>query len=266
MAGTAAGDTPVEEPAKETEEQKKSTFGSKLRAILFYVTTLLIAIPLFVVMLVIFPFQYLFDKYRRRGLHVVNNLWANLTTALFYKIEVIGAENLPPKGTPAVYIANHQSYLDIFSLFRLWVPFKFVSKTSNFLLPIVGWSMFLTGHIPLKRMDARSQAQCLKACRTMLDNGGSVIFFPEGTRSLDQKLAPFKKGAFSIATKAKMPIVPITLVGTGKLMPSGQEGSLHSGGVKIIVHPPMMGTDPNQLMADSREVIYNTLVEYGAET
>lgn len=74
-----------------------------------------------------------------------------------------------------------------------------------------------------------------------------------------------QKGAFSIATKAKMPIVPITLVGTGKLMPSGKEGSLRSGGVKIIVHPPITGTDPNQLMADSREIIYNTLVEYGAE-
>jgi 1-acyl-sn-glycerol-3-phosphate acyltransferase len=100
---------------------------------------------------------------------------------------VRGVENLPKDTEAAVYVANHQSYLDIYSLFHLRRPFKararmraaacdaplpsaltphpaawhrppqFISKTSNFLIPIIGWSMYLTGHVPLKRMDRRSQ-------------------------------------------------------------------------------------------------------------
>ena len=60
------------------------------------------------------------------------------------------------------------------------------------------------GHIPLNRMDRKSQVQCLGDCRTMLAKGASVLFFPEGTRSLDARLGSFKKGAFSVAAKAKV--------------------------------------------------------------
>jgi 1-acyl-sn-glycerol-3-phosphate acyltransferase len=60
-------------------------------------------------------------------------------------VQIEGRENLPAPATPAVYVANHQSFMDIYSLFHLQRPFKFISKTSNFLIPIVGWSMFLTG-------------------------------------------------------------------------------------------------------------------------
>lgn len=84
-----------------------------------------------------------------------------------------------------VFVANHQSFMDIYSLFYLGRPFKFISKTSNFLIPIVGWSMFLTGHVPLQRMDLRSQMQCLSRCSDLLKEGCSVLFFPEGTRSID---------------------------------------------------------------------------------
>jgi 1-acyl-sn-glycerol-3-phosphate acyltransferase len=132
--------------------------------------------------------------------------------------QVRGAENLPKDTEPAVYVANHQSYLDIYSLFHLRRPFKvraccacracvlvaracatvlqcahpsaltparlhplahpqFISKTSNFLIPIIGWSMYLTGHVPLKRMDRRSQmarapARLLRAGRGVCSCAG----------------------------------------------------------------------------------------------
>ncbi|KAK3236809.1 hypothetical protein CYMTET_53070 [Cymbomonas tetramitiformis] len=259
-AAAAASATPEPEPAESTK-----TAGSPfdvVRAIMFYLSTVAIAVPLFVIMCVIHPFVILFDKYRRRAQHMVNDIWANLTTALFYPIEVEGLENLPEPEQTVVFVANHQSYLDIFSLFRLHRPFKFVSKTSNFLIPIVGWSMFLTGHIPIKRMDKRSQLECLKACRTMLAEGGSVLFFPEGTRSETGEMADFKKGAFSVAAKAKVPVVPITLVGTGKLMGNGNEGSLRSGKVKIVIHPPVSGTNANEMCKESEALIKNELVKY----
>jgi 1-acyl-sn-glycerol-3-phosphate acyltransferase len=72
---------------------------------------------------------------------------------------------------------------DIYSLFHLNRPFKFISKTSNFLIPIIGWSMFLTGHVRLNRVDRRSQLECLKACGELLKRNAPVLFFPEGTRS-----------------------------------------------------------------------------------
>lgn len=132
-------------------------------------------------------------------------------------MQVVNAHNIPPVEQPAVYVANHLSFLDIFSLFHLARPFKFISKTSNFFIPIIGWSMFLTGHIMINRTDKKSQIACLKQCGVVLAEGASVLFFPEGTRSDDGRMHGFKKGAFSVAAKAKVPVVPVTLVNTGTI-------------------------------------------------
>ena len=80
-----------------------------------------------------------------------------LPLTLHPRVEIIGAENLPPADQACVYVANHQSFLDIYTLFHLHRPFKFISKVSNFLIPCIGWSMYLTGHVPLQRLDRRSQ-------------------------------------------------------------------------------------------------------------
>lgn len=243
-----------------SDTQDKSDTAAKLRGFGFYLWTILLAIPLFVTMLVMAPFVLLFDKARRLWQHKVNNLWACASTSPWYSVKMEGLENLPAETTTAVYVANHQSFLDIFSLFHLGRPFKFVSKTSNFLIPIVGWSMFLTGHVMLNREDKRSIFKCLGDCRQLLSKGASVLFFPEGTRSKDGKMAAFKKGAFSVAVKAGVPVVPITLIGTGALMPNGQEQKLYSGNaVRIVVHPPITSTDANTLMKDVRAAIASKL-------
>ncbi|KAG0584163.1 hypothetical protein KC19_3G189900 [Ceratodon purpureus] len=239
------------------------TLGQKVRAICFYLTTFAVAIPLFVVMLAIQPFVLLLDKNRRRAQHLVNKVWATLSTMLFYKTEIEGWENLPAADEGAVYVANHQSFLDIYTLFQLGRPFKFISKTSNFLIPIIGWSMYMTGHIPLKRMDKRSQLECLKTCMKLVKEGVSVLFFPEGTRTTDGAMAAFKKGAFSVAAKAGVPVVPITLIGSGKLMPNGLEYTLRPGVIKMIVHPPIRSKNADELCNESRKVIAETLIKHG---
>ncbi|BBN03639.1 1-acyl-sn-glycerol-3-phosphate acyltransferase [Marchantia polymorpha subsp. ruderalis] len=235
----------------------------KLRALCFYLWTYVLAVPLFAVMAVLQPFVLLFDKQRRTAHHFVNRIWATLTTSLFYKVEIEGLENLPGPNEAAVYVANHQSFLDIYTLFMLGRSFKFISKTSNFLIPIIGWSMYLTGHVPLRRMDKRSQLECLKKCLDLVKNGVPVLFFPEGTRSSDGKMAAFKKGAFSIASKGKVPVVPISLIGTGRLMPNGLEDTLRPGKVKIVVHPPIRGNNPDELCQKARDVIAETLLKHG---
>lgn len=230
-----------------------------VRALAFYLWTVTLAVPLFVSMLLITPFQFAFDKYRRLALHIVNDLWAVVSTSLFYSVEIRGRENLPAPGDAAVYVANHQSYLDIYSLFHLRRPFKFISKTSNFLIPIIGWSMYLTGHVPLKRMDRRSQMECLNKCRELLRQSAPVLFFPEGTRSPNGKMAPFKKGAFTVAAKEKTPVIPITLDGTGRLMRNGKEGQLFPGKVIITVHKPIQPGDADAMTAEAQAAIESAL-------
>lgn len=109
------------------------------------------------VMLVAHPFVLLFDQYHRKAHHLIAKIWALLTVTLFLKIEVEGVENLPSPDTAAVYVSNHQSFLDTYTLLTLGRSFKFISKTAIFLFPVVGWAMFLMGVIPLQRMDSRSQ-------------------------------------------------------------------------------------------------------------
>lgn len=236
-----------------------SAFLAKIKGFLFYTFTLMLSIPLFVSMLVMTPFVLLFDKYRRTAQHFVNNIWAKASTTPFYGVKIEGVENLPPASQPAVYVSNHQSFLDIFTLFHLNRSFKFVSKTSNFLIPIIGWSMFLTGHVKLNRMDKRSQLNCLKECGRLLGLGCSVLFFPEGTRTKDGKMAAFKKGAFSIAAKAKVPVVPVTLVGTGKLMPNGKENMVYNGSVRMIVHPAVQPKRADEMLLETRNAIASRL-------
>ncbi|KAG8367598.1 hypothetical protein BUALT_Bualt16G0089000 [Buddleja alternifolia] len=235
----------------------------KVRGICFYVVTALSAIILFVPMLLEHPFVLTFDRYRRKAHYIVAKTWAFLTVAPFVKIEYQGLENLPPKDTPAVYVSNHQSFLDIYALLTLGRSFKFISKTSVFLYPIIGWAMFLLGVIPLRRMDSRSQLDCLKQCISLIKKGASVFFFPEGTRSKDGKLGPFKKGAFSVAAKTGVPVIPISLIGTGKIMPVGMERRLNPGSVKVIIHPSIVGSKPDELCNEARNIIADELTHQG---
>ncbi|KAG9137386.1 hypothetical protein Leryth_017713 [Lithospermum erythrorhizon] len=232
IAGTGpAGSIPLAE----------NHLASKVRGVCFYAVSSVAAIFLFVLMVVAHPFVILFDRYRRRAHHFVAKVWATLAVSPFFNIEIVGLENLPPIDTPAVYVSNHQSFLDIHTLLKLGRSFKFISKTAIFLIPIIGWAMFFMGVIPLKRMDSRSQLDCLKRCIELVKKGASVFFFPEGTRSLDGKVGPFKKGAFSVAAKTRVPVVPITLIGTGQIMPAGLESRLYPGSVKLIHYKKPFG-------------------------
>ncbi|CAL9160089.1 unnamed protein product [Musa hybrid cultivar] len=235
----------------------------RIRGICFYSVTAVAAIFLFAVMVVVHPFVVLFDRYRRRAHHLIAKIWATMTIVPFYKFEFEGMENLPPQGTPAVYVSNHQSFLDIYTLLTLGRSFKFISKRSIFLFPIIGWAMFLMGVIPLRRMDSRSRLDCFKRCMEFVKKGASVFFFPEGTRSKDGMLGAFKKGAFSVAAKAGVPVVPITLIGTGKIMPPGKEGILNSGSVKVVIHKTLDGKDADKLCNEARDAIARTLLLHG---
>lgn len=211
-------------------------------------------------MILVAPFVYLFDRKRRRLQHSINQFWAWLSIVPFFRVKISGKENLPKSSTGAVYVANHQSIMDIFVLFLLGKPFKFVSKIEVFYVPIIGLAMFLTGHVALKRMDGRSQAEVFKQCIRLLKEGVSILVFPEGTRSRDGKVKEFKSGAFKMARRGEAPIVPISLDGTSKVMPHGS-GFLrfYPGVVNITIHKPLQESDPAEWSDKTRAVVLSGL-------
>ena len=155
---------------------------------------------------------------KRRFAHFIACLWGAgsfLPARLLgvCRIRVEGKEKIPTD-TPCVIVANHQSQLDILCTFCTFVPFLWVSKASMFKVPFVGWGMALTGYIGLKRDDSASIKEMLRDCRSAIEQGHSVLIFPEGTRSKDGHVQRFKTGAFMIATRSKAPVVPLFIDGT----------------------------------------------------
>jgi 1-acyl-sn-glycerol-3-phosphate acyltransferase len=118
-----------------------------------------------------------------------------------------------------VMVSNHQSQLDILVLFHLFFPFRWVSKSAVFNLPFIGWNMVLNGYVKLHRTDKESIKAMLQVCEDLLKKNISVFVFPEGTRSKDGRLRPFKPGAFLLAQKTRVPILPVVVNHTKDALP-----------------------------------------------
>lgn len=162
---------------------------------------------------------YPFDR-RLRLLHMLTCFWASLYTWIMppWKIRTEGREKVRKNATYMV-VSNHQSQLDILVAFRLFFHFKWVSKIEMFKVPVIGWNMSLNRYIKLKRGDKESIERMMEDCETRIDEGSSVYFFPEGTRSADGNVKDFKLGAFQLAKKKKIPILPVVISGTNKALP-----------------------------------------------
>jgi 1-acyl-sn-glycerol-3-phosphate acyltransferase len=160
-----------------------------------------------------------FDR-RLVGLHRLTCFWASLYTWVnpAWQIQIEGREKIRRAAT-YVMVANHLSLLDILVLFRLFTHFKWVSKIENFRVPFIGWNMSLNRYVKLRRGDRGSSARMMRACESRLEEGSSVMMFPEGTRSRDGRLQHFKPGAFELARRARVPLLPIVIEGTHDALP-----------------------------------------------
>ena len=137
----------------------------------------------------------------------------------FWRIRIEG--RWPSGQGPFVVVANHQSLLDILLISNIPHEMKWVAKRSLFDVPWIGWTFHMSGDIPIDRGDAASAAAVLAKARRYLDRGMSVMIFPEGTRSRDGKLLPFKGGAFKLAVDAGVAVLPMVVCGTAQGMPKG---------------------------------------------
>jgi 1-acyl-sn-glycerol-3-phosphate acyltransferase len=160
-----------------------------------------------------------FDR-NGRVLHLYSCFWGQLYFYVnpLWRLTVEGREHLPWHG-PAVLVANHESLGDILVLFGLYRPFKWVSKAENFKLPLIGWNMRLNRYVPLVRGDKESIIRMMAGSERWLARGVPILMFPEGTRSFDGQVKPFKDGAFVLSLKTGVPIIPVVLTGTARTLP-----------------------------------------------
>lgn len=205
-----------------------------LRTVFFTLPLIyLCTLALGVVWLVIVPFDP-----RGRAQDLLAQAWA--ASILFsgaVGVRVRGSENLD-LARSCIFIANHASYLDIpILLVHLPRGVRFLAKASLFHVPFVGWYLGRTGHLPVRggtRADARRLLQAVRYVRA----GHSLVVFPEGGRSLTGELQEFRPGVFLAALKAGVPIVPLTLLGTRRILPR-YGWHWHPGRVTLVVDPPV---------------------------
>ena len=160
-------------------------------------------------------------------------LWANRV-----KVRVEGLEHIPGQG-PYVFMSNHQGSYDIFALLG-YLPFQFkwLAKKEIFSIPILGWAMKATGYIFIDREGTRETVSAMRDAAEKIHEGMSVVIFPEGSRSPDGSIQPFKKGGFTLAIKSKVPIVPIAITGSGEILRKGKL-KVYPGSITIRVDRPV---------------------------
>jgi len=155
-----------------------------------------------------------------RAQHKLAKAWArSLLRITSIRVIVEGLENVPPGGS-YVFIANHQSYFDVpVILPHIAAQFRFLAKKPLFSVPFIGYHLKRSGHLAVDSTDPRESLKSMsEAARVIQEKGISILLFPEGGRSFGE-LEPFKDGAAYIAIKAGVPVVPIGLTGTGKILP-----------------------------------------------
>jgi len=169
----------------------------------------------------------------------ISRFWGRLNLALSGVSLSVSGDEFIEKNQPYIVMANHQSNYDVFALIGyLPLPLKWVMKMELRKIPIFGIACEKAGHIYVDRKNPEKAQRSLKAAGKKIRAGSSVVGFPEGTRSPDGKLQPFKKGGFVIALEAGVPILPVTVVGGRKILPK-KSLRIRPGNMKIIIHEPI---------------------------
>jgi 1-acyl-sn-glycerol-3-phosphate acyltransferase len=229
-------------------------FFSILKIALIFLFTFVMSI-ITTVVTVITRSAALFDK-------TVRFFYSGLLVLGGAKVKVMGAESLDLRRN-YIYVANHSSYYDIPTVLT-GIPDKRIRimyKKEMQKIPVFGWAMKWTRfYLPINRGRGIEAQQSLDVAIQRIKDGDSVLLFPEGTRSEDGKLQTFKRGAFNIAVRAGVPVVPLTINGSRRVLPKDSY-RITGGPITLIIHQPIEPPAENgksselELMQAARQVI-----------
>ncbi|MBP6941638.1 MAG: 1-acyl-sn-glycerol-3-phosphate acyltransferase [Syntrophorhabdaceae bacterium] len=205
-----------------------------MRKALSSLNLLFTTVFLSIIALIISPFDS-----KGKVIHRIARLWASTHIKLGgIKVVTSGLDRIT--APPYIFMCNHQSALDIYGLlFSLPLSFRWIAKRQLFLIPFFGWALKRAGHISIDRENPREALKAMDEAARKIRDGMNIIIFPEGTRSRDGSLLPFKKGGFSLALRAMVPIVPVGIVGTSTLQPKGSFIPAGKGVIYIHIGEPI---------------------------
>ncbi len=223
----------------------------------------LLSLPFTVASTVSFAFPVIGLSFlNRQAAFSLARLWSrSILAEADVRLEVEGREHLVPG--PVIVMANHQSLLDIPVLF-LGLPYeiRFVAKNELRYVPVLGQGMKAMGHLFVDRSNHAQATTTLNNAAAEIRSGTSIAVFPEGTRTTDGRLLPFKKGGFVLAIKSGVPIVPVTIVDSIVPLPKGAM-SIRAGTIHLRIHQPIETRDYTLETKDALMEAVRTAIESG---
>jgi len=227
---------------------------AKIRAnflgVLFYIV---IIIGLVTVIPPWFLYCAIFGK-QQRFMLICKPFFAVVFFLFGIKIKIEG--DLPEHGKACFMLCNHQSFIDVPVILHKIFPCAFLAKESLFKIPYFGQALFYTGSIPVVRGNHCANADLPEKIKQRLSENFPVMAFPEGTRSENGKLLPFKNGVFHMIKEADVPVFPVTLVGAHKVLPK-KGFALYPGEIKIFPHEIITAKEMENLTYEQlKEMVY----------
>lgn len=191
--------------------------------------------------------------------HIWGKMWCWLN---FVTVSVKGRDNVDPK-TSYVFVANHQGAFDIFSVYGfLGHDFKWMMKKSLRRIPFVGYSCYKAGHIFVDHSSRAAVKHTMEQAEKSLRGGASLVVFPEGARSHDGHMRPFKRGAYQLALEFSLPLVPVSISGAFEVMPRSARLP-RWGHIELTIHRPIAAPTNEearaQVMQQTAETIESAL-------
>lgn len=240
-----------------------------MKRLIYEIYKWLVAYPIIVIITIIITIctglgSILFDNkwWGYYPAHFWGICWCKL---LFVKVQVTGREYID-KNTSYVFVANHQGAYDIFTIYGyLGHNFKWMMKKSIEKIPLVGLACKMSQQILVDRSSPMAMARSIVDAKKILQNGMSLVIFPEGTRTYNGKMKAFKRGAFKLAMDFKLPIIPLTIDGSYKILPRTSIFNIKYGTIKLTIHKPIYpsnkGEDIESVMLKTYEAIQSALPE-----
>lgn len=241
-----------------------------IKSLWVWFSSILFVILAFPVALILWLLSLAFDSRR-----LMNNRWMVIQGIVvtkmspFWKVITEGREKID-HDQAYVIVPTHQSMLDIVFFNMLRHRLRWVSKIEVFRVPLLGWEMRMVKYIELVRGNKSSVIKMMEQCVESLQDGISVVLFPEGTRSLTGVIGKFKTGAFQLAVKTDKPLLPVLIDGTGEILPKKGLifGSRRIVRIRVLdpIFPGQFGTgDPEELAARVRSLMVTAMDEMRSE-